>query len=153
MGDILNMAKDFIHQENIPKVNPVKQLKIDKRLPQILIPANKIQLFIDWWNSDIRFEKSIPHSFDEGYMIIDTGEYDRHHYSSAEIKALAIEYHTTYRYIENIINDFFKNVESFTLYFKFTSDNSMFVETYGKDGKIISNMEFAVGRIVIMKNL
>jgi len=154
MENILNNNNDvrtFLDTANVltnglnKSKDKLKILKIDKHLPQIIVPENKTQMFIDWWNSDIRFEKSIPHSFDEGYMIIDTGEYDRHHYSSAEIKALAIEYHTTYRYIENIINDFFKNVESFTLYFKFTSDNSMFVETYGKDGRIISNMEFAVG--------
>ena len=35
-----------------------KILKIDKRLPQIIVPDNKLPMFIDWWNSDIRFEKS-----------------------------------------------------------------------------------------------
>ena len=40
------------------KVN--KELKIDKRLSKIIIPESKVQMFIDWWNSDIRFEKSIP---------------------------------------------------------------------------------------------
>ena len=32
--------------------------------------SDKIKMFQDWWNTDIRFEKSIPHSFNAGYLII-----------------------------------------------------------------------------------
>ena len=126
-----------------------KILKIDKRLPQIIVPADKIQMFIDWWNSDIRFEKSIPHTFNEGYMIIDNisirgGFRDLSTYNDL-IKTIAKTFHTTYRDIENQFKDFLEKSKKLTLYFKFTAENAMFVETYDDEDKIMSNMEFAVG--------
>ena len=45
-----------------------KVLKIDKHLPQILIPPKTRAMFINWWNSDIRFEKSLPHPCEKGYI-------------------------------------------------------------------------------------
>ena len=148
MGDILNMAKDFIHQENIPNVKPVKQLKIDKRLPQILIPANKIQLFIDWWNSDIRFETSIPHAFNEGYVVVDNIIVDNTDVSKFRdlIKATASELGTSYRYVENVFKEFLEKSKKITLYFIFLNDNTIYSETYDDENKIMSRMEFAVGK-------
>jgi len=148
VGDILNMAKDFIHQENIPKVKPVKQLKIDKRLPQILIPANKIQLFIDWWNSDIRFETSIPHAFNEGYVVVDNIIVDNTDVSKFRdlIKATASELGTSYRYVENVFKEFLEKSKKITLYFIFLNDNTIYSETYDDENKIMSRMEFAVGK-------
>ena len=124
-----------------------KILKIDKRLPQIIVPQDKLQMFIGWWNSDIRFEKSIPHTFNEGYMIIDNvqqGFKDLSYYNDM-IKGIASAMHTTYRNIENQFKEFINNSLQLTLYFKFISENAMFVETYDYEGKIMSNMEFAVG--------
>ena len=126
-----------------------KILKIDKRLPQIIVPADKIQMFIDWWNSDIRFEKSIPHTFNEGYMIIDNihiqgGFSDLNIYNNL-IKTIAQTFHTTFRNIENQFKDFLEKSKKLTLHFKFTAENAMFVETYDDDNRIMSNMEFAVG--------
>lgn len=136
---------DLFRRKNHKQADKV--LKIDKRLPQIIVPADKIQMFIDWWNSDIRFEKSIPHTFDEGYMIIDNikgGFNDISTYADL-IKTIAKTFHTTYRDIENQFKGFIESSKKLTLYFKFTSENAMFVETYDNDDKIISNMEFAVG--------
>ena len=54
-----------------------KVLKIDKHLPQILIPPKTRAMFINWWNSDIRFEKSIPHPFEKGYIKLTYNYLDR----------------------------------------------------------------------------
>lgn len=124
-----------------------KILKIDKRLPQIIVPENKIQMFIDWWNSDIRFEKYIPQTFNEGYIKINNIETDLNDmvkYTDL-IKYLARELHTTYRVVEKQFIEFFNISKSITMYFKFTSDSSMFIETYDINNIIMSNMEFAVG--------
>ena len=48
-----------------------KKLKIDKQLPKIILPANKLKIFADWWNEDIRFESTIPRTFEEGYLFIE----------------------------------------------------------------------------------
>ena len=154
MEMINNRMREILHDK--PSVNLLerknheksgKVLKIDKRLPQIIVPADKIQMFIDWWNSDIRFEKSIPHTFNEGYMIIDNikgGFSDISTYADL-IKTIAKTFHTTYRDIENQFKGFIESSKKLTLYFKFTAENAMFVETYDNEDKIISNMEFAVG--------
>lgn len=125
-----------------------KILKIDKKLPQIIIPANKINMFVDWWNTDIRFETSIPHSFNEGYVMLDNVQSkfkDINEYSQI-IKSMAKTLKTTYRVIENQVKDFISSIQIITLYFKFLSENSMFVETYDNNGRLISNMNFAVGK-------
>lgn len=147
MGEILHdkPSVNLFERKNHEKSGKV--LKIDKRLPQIIVPADKIQMFIDWWNSDIRFEKSIPHTFNEGYMIIDNikgGFSDISTYADL-IKTIAKTFHTTYRDIENQFKGFIESSKKLTLYFKFTAENAMFVETYDNEDKIISNMEFAVG--------
>ena len=58
----------------------VKMLKIDKRFPHIIVPENKINMFLDWWNTDIRYEHTIPHSFEEGYMTIKNNKINNRYY-------------------------------------------------------------------------
>jgi len=156
MEMINNRMREILHEKSSVNLferknheKSGKVLKIDKRLPQIIVPADKVQMFIDWWNSDIRFEKSIPHTFNEGYMIIDNigiqGSFRDLSIYNDLIKAIAKTIHSTYRDIENQFKDFIEKSKKLTLYFKFTSENAMFVETYDDDDKIMSNMEFAVG--------
>lgn len=130
------------------KPNKDKTLKIDKHLPQIVLPYKKNKMFIDWWNSDIRFEKSVPHSFDEGYLIVETSD------SSIDellnnfkglIKEMAKTFKTTYRNIENQFKVFFEASKRLTLYFKFGDDDYLFIETYGNDDKIFSTMSCKIG--------
>lgn len=130
------------------KPNKDKTLKIDKHLPQIILPYKKNKMFIDWWNSDIRFEKTVPHSFDEGYLIVETSD------SSVDellnnfkglIKEMAKTFKTTYRNIENQFKVFFEASKRLTLYFKFGDDDYLFIETYGNDDKIFSTMSCKIG--------
>ena len=130
------------------KPNKDKTLKIDKHLPQIVLPYKKNKMFIDWWNSDIRFEKSVPHSFDEGYLIVETTD------SSTDemldkfkslIKEIAKSFKTTYRNIENQFKTFLETSKRLTLYFKFSDDDYLFIETYGNDNKIFSTMSCKIG--------
>lgn len=156
MENILNNNNDvrtFLDAANVltnglnKSKDKLKILKIDKHLPQIIVPENKTQMFIDWWNSDIRFEKSIPHSFDEGYMIIDNvqGNMRKVENYGPMIKAIAKELNTTYRHIENMFKEFMENSKQVTIHFKFLSDNEMFIETYDTQNRLMSNMSFAVG--------
>ena len=146
--DLINRYSNKNAKQIIPNKKKVKILKIDKTLPQIIVPTNKIKMFIDWWNSDIRFEQSIPHTFDKGYMIIENiiDRFEPLDTYKDLIKASAKMLNTTYRAIENQFKDFIEATRYITLYFTFTAENSMFVEVYGGDSKIISNMSFAVGK-------
>ena len=122
-----------------------KQLKINKRLPQIHIEQKQVDLFIDWWNKDIRFQKTVPQSFEEGYLKCDLNfNIDADKFSNL-IKASAKEYHTTYRIIENKFKEFINALEHITMHFKFIEDNSIYIDTYDFNNNIISNIQFQFG--------
>ena len=130
------------------KPNKDKTLKIDKHLPQIVLPYKKNKMFIDWWNSDIRFEKSVPHSFDEGYLIVETTDSSMDEMLDkfkSLIKEIAKSFKTTYRNIENQFKTFLETSKRLTLYFKFSDDDYLFIETYGNDNKIFSTMSCKIG--------
>lgn len=123
----------------------LRELHIRNKLPQIVVPADKVDAFIDWWNKDIRFQQEIPHSFDEGYLILNNTlmESDVSKFAPM-IKILAKEFKSTYRNIENQLKDFIANSQLITLYFVF-SDNNLKVYMYGPDKKIITSMSLDIG--------
>lgn len=127
-----------------------KMLKIDKHLPQIVLPAKTRAMFINWWNTDIRFEQTLPKVFDSGYVLMEYNYLDREqeilekHKDS--IKYVAKHFHTTYRQAEYMIKDLIFCFSKVTIYFKFVADNALNTEIYGRDDKLISTMDFAVGQ-------
>lgn len=52
-----------------------EKLYINKRLPYIKLPKEKIDLFIKWYNLDLRGLEDLPEVFEEGYLEVDTSEY------------------------------------------------------------------------------
>ena len=122
-----------------------KLLKINKRLPQIILPNEKLQMFADWWNSDIRFEKTVPHSFEEGYLFIENKQTLALENFKDLIKLLAKNYHTTYRSIEDQLKIFLEAMSEFIIYFKFTTDENVYAEVYGHDNMMISSITFKIG--------
>lgn len=124
-----------------------EKLKLDKHLPQILLPQEKLEMFCNWWNSDIRFEKTIPHSFEEGYLFVEylrDFEVDMNKYSIV-IKALAKACKTTYRTMENKFKEFVKSMSKIVLYFKFINENTIVIEAYNNDYERISYTECSFG--------
>ena len=123
-----------------------KKLKIDKHLPKIVLPNKKLKMFENWWNEDIRFEKTVPHSFEEGYLII---EYNHGNQTVDKFKDLikltAKTYNTTYRNIEMKLIEFLNTLNDITLYFKFIDKNRIFVEIYDKNNYLISNANCEIG--------
>lgn len=130
---------------NINNPDKKQQLKINKRLPQIHIEQKQIDLFIDWWNKDIRFQQTIPHSFEEGYLKCDLDlNIDINKFKDI-IKESAKEYKTTYRIMENTFKDFISMIEHTTIHFKFINNNEVYLNTYDKNNNIISRIEFEYG--------
>ena len=121
------------------------KLKINKRLPKIKLPASKLKLFADWWNEDIRYEKTIPHSFEEGYLFIENEHGQDINKYSALIKHTAKMYKTTYRNIEKQMKEFLDNMKEITLYFKFIDKNKVFAELYDAKNLILSDIKFEFG--------
>lgn len=130
---------------NINNPDKKQQLKINKRLPQIHIEQKQIDLFIEWWNKDIRFQQTIPHSFEEGYLKCDLNlNIDINKFRDI-IKQSAKEYKTTYRVMENTFKDFISMIEHTTIHFKFINNNEVYLNTYDKNNNIISRIEFEYG--------
>lgn len=122
-----------------------KKLKINKRLPKIMLPAKKLEMFAEWWNEDVRFEKTIPHSFEEGYLFIENEHGMTTDKFKPLIKLAARQFHTSFRNIENQLQEFLDVMKKITLYFKFVKENEMYVESYDADNLILTRINFAVG--------
>ena len=123
-----------------------EELHIRNKLPQIIVPADKVDVFIEWWNEDIRFLQDIPRSFDEGYLIIHNNIFNINNgrIQSVFFTKLAKHYNTTYRAIENYYKEFKELSSLVTLYFRFI-DNHLRILLYGSNKKIMTAIELDIG--------
>lgn len=138
-------GQHFTDEEIHRTVAERKKLKINKRLPKIMLPANKMKMFAEWWNSDIRFEKTIPHSFEEGYLFIENEHGMTADMFKALIKFTAKAYHTSYRNIENQLIEFLELMKKITLYFKFINENTVHVDVYDGEDLLLQTINFQFG--------
>lgn len=108
-------------------------MKIDKKLPQIIIPRDKLIMFMDWWDNDIRYETTVPRAFNEGYMLYQLPKSDfSGDMARNAIKVIAKALGHTYREVENRLKEL--NDNEMTIYFKFVGENKMYFERYeGED--------------------
>ena len=121
-----------------------KILRIDNKLPQIILPKDKISMFIDWYNNDLRLLGTLPESYNEGYLIIENDiiQVDIKQ-QNKYISNLAKQLQTTYRQVENRLYNYINALQKVTLYFKY-KDNNVQIIMYGKDDKVVSTMTFQV---------
>ena len=111
-------------------------MKFNKKLPQIIIPRDKLTMFMDWWDNDIRFEHTVPKAFEEGYLIYKLPESDfSSDMSRQAIKLLAKHSGYTYRETENKLKEI--NNSELIVYFRFVGDDKMFFERY-ENGDLVS---------------
>lgn len=104
-------------------------MNINRKLPQIIIPRDKLTMFMDWWDNDIRFETTIPKAFNEGYLFFKLPETDFTSDMSREaIKLLAKHGKYTYREVENRLKQL--NDMELVVYFKFVNDMKLYFERY-----------------------
>lgn len=100
-----------------------KILKINKKLPQIILPKDKNDYFLEWYNKDLRFQNEIPHTFERGYLFLNGLGFSTQKadifLTPKLIKTFAHEKGTTYRNIENKIKEFITLTEETTVYFEF----------------------------------
>lgn len=121
-----------------------KILRIDNKLPQIILPQSKIGMFIDWYNNDLRLLGTLPEAYNEGYLIIENDIIQIDISKQSEyIKSLAKQLNGTYRQVENRLKYFIEDLEKVTMYFKYV-DNNIQIWLYSKDNTIVSKMSFQV---------
>lgn len=101
-----------------------EDLKIDKSLNQIKLSANKLDMFVNWWNEDIVTQKDIPQAFNEGYFILenDFARINDTEILKERIREQAKELKTTYRIVEEAYNKMLQNLKTIIIYFKFDNN-------------------------------
>ena len=110
------------------------KLNIRKKLPNIILPANKMQMFIDWWNKDLKYQNTIPIAFNEGYFSMENTLVPELDFNNQEvkntIKEIAKKRRTTYRKIENEIKEGDEIQKKITVYFQFKDNSILEIYTY-----------------------
>jgi hypothetical protein len=95
-----------------------KQLKINKSLPYIKLPKEKVDLFIDWYNQDLRAIKEMPEVFSRGYLEIDTSTIFKYQtYSIFDLKT-----EEELQQLKAICNKLDSTYNKMILYFNYTND-------------------------------
>lgn len=121
-----------------------KILKFKNKLPQIILPKNKIALFIDWYNKDLRFQGTLPEAYSEGYLIIENDIMQVDISKCNEfIKSWAKQLNTTYREMEHKLQYYINCLDKVVLYFKYENKH-MDILMYGNDNSIVSTMTFDI---------
>ena len=95
-------------------------------------------MFEKWFDEDVSNEKSVPHTFEEGYLIFEDMDVldDK---AKDEIKYIAKKTHAIYRKVETMYK--MLNGKETILYFKFLNDNELYMERY-TDKMLISKGKF-----------
>lgn len=123
-------------------------LKIDESLPQIVLSESKNTLFIDWYNSDLRFEHSIPKAFNQGYIKIELSSftYDSNKPETKQlISEVAKSYNTTYRKAEEVVVNSFSAIRMIILYFEFVRDDFVIGAIYNNNNQLMSKFKIQTG--------
>lgn len=112
-----------------------KPLRIIKKLPQIILPNNKKEMFLKWYDEDLRFQDEIPQTFEKGYLMMDNmfevSSNLKDNFKNL-IKEIAIAYKITYREAENNFNKFIQESEKATIYFEF-KESFLHLDLYFKE--------------------
>lgn len=96
-------------------------------MQRIKIPKKVIPMLEKWFKEDISKEKNVPHTFEEGYLILEGADILDEN-AKEEIKYIAKKTHAIYRNVETMYKTL--NGNETILYFKFLSDNELYVERY-----------------------
>lgn len=117
-----------------------KKLRIVKRLPQIYLPENKKEMFLKWYDEDLRFQDEIPKTFERGYLLMDNMfEIGNSINNNEALKRTAVMYKITYRQAENMLKEFLEECKEVVIYFEF-KQNFLYMELYFKK-KLINTID------------
>lgn len=96
-------------------------------MQRIRLPKKVLPMFEKWYDEDISKENTIPHTFEEGYLIFEGADV-LDNKARDEIKYIASKTHAIYRKIETMYK--MLNGKETILYFKFLNDDELYVERY-----------------------
>lgn len=105
-----------------------KLKKIDKSLPQIILPLEKVDTILEWWNDTIRFEKEIPQAYSSGYIRISYELKEEHKLDRKLMRQLAEVSKVSVYEIKDSFTKFISNKVDCWVYFNFVKDNKIHFE-------------------------
>lgn len=144
----INLIHNYLSEGGVVTIQKHKHYKIlhklDERLNQIILPTNKIDMLIDWWNETIRCEVDIPHTFDSGYLIIENEYLDKTYYRD-DLREIAKLFKSNIYGLDEHYKKFIKNKYTTTIYFKFIDGNKIHVEIYDNNKGIFSRVIITYG--------
>ena len=116
-------------------------------MQRIKIPRKVLPMLEKWFDEDISKETSVPHTFEEGYLIFeDADTLDDN--AREEIKYIARKTHAIYRKVESLYQTL--NGKETILYFKFLNDNELYLERY-TDRMLIQKGKYRIGGVTSLK--
>ena len=118
-------------------VNEPKKLKIDNKLPQIIIPKEKVKLFIEWFLKDLWRENELPMVFQEGYISTELSDI-------IKIKTLSVlELNEKSFGVQNIlISEIQKNYSRIIIHYKIYNKKEVILSIYSEaTGERVCNMK------------
>ena len=118
-SDIIN----YIHSTR-KGITVGKKFKIDKSIPKIYLPKEKLNMFLDWYDQDLKFQVEIPQALNEGYIFIEN-EFIKFNEEPIKesIKKQAKILHTTYNMIKKAIEMLEEETKHAVIYFKFLNNS------------------------------
>lgn len=134
-------SREALEARNKPWVKRIftlpkhKTEKIDETLPQIILPHDKISTIIEWYNDTIRFEKDIPETYKEGYIILDYKLTEKYELDRKFIRDVAAVNQVSVYDIKDAFNKFVNMHPVVYLYFNF-QDKIYYSAYYEEDNKL-----------------
>lgn len=98
--------------------------KIDNSVPKIYLPKDKIDIFLDWYNEDLRFQNEIPQALNEGYIFVENDfiKFDEEKIKDY-IKITAKQFQTSYNMIKKALQMLEEETKNAVIHFKFEEDS------------------------------
>ena len=115
-----------------------EKLNINKRLPYIKLPKEKIELFTKWYNIDLRELEELPEVFEEGYLEIDTSVY-----INVKMPTIFdIKSEEKYKELKKLHNKVSATYSKMIIHFTIKPNNIINIVGYYGDGEYAFNIEF-----------
>lgn len=126
-----------------------EKLLINKRLPYIKLPKDKIDLFIKWYNNDLRTLEELPEVFKEGYIEIDTSDFIYINIPSI----FDVKDEANYRNIIEMHNKVKLTYSKMILHFNLINNNIIELEGCYGDGEYAFKQEFNLKEDELIKKM
>ena len=139
-----NINGENISIERSKKILEDSTLKLKKTLPRIIIPKEKNDMFLNWYNKDLRFQDNIPQVFNKGYVFIDNSFYNIDFENEgvknrikkiSKMMSAELNQVVTYRFVENTMKKLIEDSKETVVYFEF-EDNELSLNLYCKNKAI-----------------